>query len=86
MLDDTKAFLRVDGNDDDAVIQTLIDAAKKYIKQGTGVNVSEDDAQSILCMHLLVGYWYENRNSVGQGAELPFTITAQLVQLETRGE
>lgn len=35
---------------------------------------------------MIVGYWYENRNAVGQGAELPFTITAQLLQLETRGE
>ena len=54
--------------------------------QGTGVEVKETDAQSVLCMHMIVGYWYENRNAVGQGAELPFTITAQLLQLETRGE
>lgn len=86
ILDGVKAYLRVDGNQEDEVIRTLIDTAKTFILQGTGVEVKETDAQSILCMHMIVGYWYENRNAVGQGEELPFTITAQLLQLETRGE
>ena len=67
ILDGVKAYLRVDGNQEDEVIRTLIDTAKAFILQGTGVEVKETDAQSILCMHMIVGYWYENRNAVGQG-------------------
>lgn len=85
-LNNTKAFLRVDGEEDDSVIHSLIEAAIIFIKQGTGVSVKSGDAQSLLCMNMLVAYWYENRNAVGQGVELPFTITSQLIQLETRGE
>lgn len=48
ILDGVKAYLRVDGNQEDEVIRTLIDTAKTFILQGTGVEVKETDAQSIL--------------------------------------
>ncbi|MFQ9571929.1 MAG: head-tail connector protein [Dialister invisus] len=67
LLDGGKAYLRVDGHQEDEVIRTRIDTATTCVLQGTGVEVKETDAQSILCMHMIVGYWYENRNAVGQG-------------------
>lgn len=44
ILDGVKAYLRVDGNQEDEVIRTLIDTAKTFILQGTGVEVKETDA------------------------------------------
>ena len=63
ILDGVKAYLRVDGNQENEVIRTLIDTAKTFILQGTGVEVKETDAQSVLCMHMIVGFWFIIRES-----------------------
>ena len=91
LLDGTKAFLRVDGDDDDAVIQSLIDAASVFIKHGTGVAVTESDAQSVLVMQMIVAWWYEDRNPAGAASEtsmqtVPWSIKAQLIQLSYRSD
>lgn len=91
LLDDTKAFLRVDGDDDDAVIQSLIDAASVFIKQGTGVTVAETDSQSVMVMQMIVAWWYEDRNPAGAASAtsmqtVPWSIKAQLIQLSYRSD
>ena len=81
-LNDVKLYLRVDGYDEDDVIQSLIDAAKEFIKIGTGVTFTDTDARHVLTLKMLVAHWYDNRGLVGSTAELPFTVTAQLLQIE----
>lgn len=81
-LNDVKLYLRVDGYDEDDVIQSLIDAAKEFIKTGTGVTFTDTDARHVLTLKMIVAHWYDNRGLIGSAAELPFTITAQLVQIE----
>lgn len=82
LLDDVKLYLRVDGTDEDSAIQGMIDAAKVFIKSGTGVTFLEADARHLMTLKMLVAHWYDNRGLIGSAAELPFTITAQLVQIE----
>lgn len=84
LLNDVKDYLRVDGSDEDSVIGNYIDAAKATIKQGTGKAFKEDDAQMLLVLKMLCGHWYDNRGTVGSTEALPFTITALLIQIETR--
>lgn len=84
LLDDVKLYLRVDGTDEDPVIQGLVDAAKQFMETGTGVVFEESDARQMLVLKLLVAYWYDHRSDTGTG--LPFTITAQLIQIEMEGQ
>ena len=49
ILDGVKAYLRVDGNQEDEVIRTLIDTAKTFILQGTGVEVISIHAPRVRC-------------------------------------
>ena len=82
LLDDVKLYLRVDGTDEDSAIRGMIDAAKVFIKSGTGVTFQEADARHLMTLKILVAHWYDNRGLIGSAVELPFTITAQLVQIE----
>lgn len=86
LLDDVKLYLRVDGTDEDPVIQGLVDAAKQFMKTGTGVVFDETDARQVLVLKLLVAYWYDHRSDAGSRDGLPFTIIAQLIQIEAEGQ
>lgn len=83
LLNDVKLYLRVDDYTEDEVIQGMIDAAKQYIQTGTGVTFDETNARHLLTLKMIVAHWYDNRGLVGNTTELPFTVTAQLLQIET---
>lgn len=82
LLKDVKLYLRVDDYTEDEVIQGMIDAAKQYIQTGTGVTFDEANARHLLTLKMIVAHWYDNRGLVGGTTELPFTVTAQLLQIE----
>nr|DAK78276.1 MAG TPA: head tail connector [Caudoviricetes sp.] len=82
LLKDVKLYLRVDDYTEDEVIQGMIDAAKQYIQTGTGVAFDETNARHLLTLKMIVAHWYDNRGLVGNTTELPFTVTAQLLQIE----
>lgn len=82
LLNDVKLYLRVDDYTEDEVIQGMIDAAKQYIQTGTGVTFDETSARHLLTLKMIVAHWYDNRGLVGNTTELPFTVTAQLLQIE----
>ncbi|MCM3045207.1 MULTISPECIES: head-tail connector protein [Bacillus] len=76
-------YLKVDTDQDDALLKTLITAAKGYIKNGIG-RYEEGNAQYALVTGMLVAHWYENRGvyeSGVSGSSIPFTIRDQLTQL-----
>ena len=78
-LDETKAYLRVDGFDDDDLISALMLAATKYINGMTGkgkvivgevqVDISTDELYN-LANKLIIAHWYENR-----GVEIAGNLT-----------
>ncbi|MEK5366780.1 head-tail connector protein [Bacillus sp. FSL R5-0654] len=76
-------YLKVDTDQDVALLKTLITAAKGYIKNGIGRYV-EGNEQYALVTGMLVAHWYENRGvyeSGVSGSSIPFTIRDQLTQL-----
>ncbi|QLI78200.1 head-tail connector protein [Bacillus pumilus] len=76
-------YLKIDTDQDDALLKSLITAAKRYIKNGIGRYV-EGNAQYALVTGMLVAHWYENRGvyeSGVSGSSIPFTIRDQLTQL-----
>ena len=72
-LDDIKNYLKVDHGEDDALIQSLIAAARQYIEKQTGKIYKPDDEVWNICIKLMVAHWYENR-----GIEVAGTIIARI--------
>lgn len=80
-LEDTKKFLRVDTNDDDALITTLIDASETYLYNSTGKNFdSTNNLAKLFCM-VLVSDWYDNRSLTTTSEKTRRIIDSMLVQL-----
>lgn len=66
-LFELKSFLRVDGDEDDALIVALQSAAEEYCKNA-GVPVDYGNALYCLAVQMLVTHWYENRSPVDSGS------------------
>ena len=70
-LDEVKNHLRVDLDDDDALIKNLIIAAQQYLENATGKEYPEKDSDGKeidyslekVYLNLLIAYWYENRGA-----------------------
>lgn len=60
-LQEVKAFLKVDFNDDDDFITLLIDVAREYIIDAVG-KCDETVARVKLLMRIIVGELYEKRS------------------------
>ena len=60
-LDAVKSYCRIDGNDEDELIQSLVDTAKGYL-DGAGVPEPEaDDPRYLLCVKAMVLEFYDHR-------------------------
>ncbi|ANY71661.1 DNA packaging protein [Paenibacillus ihbetae] len=83
-LDETKLWLRVDGNDEDAIIQTLMGAAETYL--GNAVEVQFDSTNQLAKLFCLVlcADWYENRELIGSqpSDKVRFTCQSIMTQLQ----
>lgn len=66
--DEAKSWLRIDGDEDDALLQTLIKAAVRYIRNATGRDFEGDELAKVLAL-VLVADWYENRELVGRASD-----------------
>lgn len=79
-LADAKAHLRYEANDEDTLIESYIASAKGAIERYIGGSM-DTDPTAIDELHaaqkLMVGHWFENRESVVTGTiatELPMTV------------
>lgn len=63
-LAEAKLHLRVDFDDDDVTIQTLIMAAESYLENATGKKWNEEPIEPLakLTAKLLLGMWYEHES------------------------
>lgn len=69
-LEETKQYLRVDGDIDDDLIESLIDAAETYLTNATGKTFDYSNYLARLFCLTLVTDWYENRGlAVGKTGE-----------------
>lgn len=80
-LDDVKQFLRIDGSDDDSMLQGLMGAAESYIANAVGADVDTTTDLYELACKLLISHWYENREPVGSASALAFSLDSILMQL-----
>lgn len=82
MLEEVKNFLRIDGDEDNILLASLIFAAKIYIKNATDVVVDELNDLHKLAVNLLVAHSYEHRLPVGQEEKLAFSLESIILQLK----
>lgn len=59
-LEEIKAYLRVDGNEEDLILNLLLEAAKEYLRQA-GVEESDNPLYKTAVIYHVTMH-YENRN------------------------
>ncbi|RKD26689.1 hypothetical protein BEP19_15895 [Ammoniphilus oxalaticus] len=81
MLDSIKAYLRIDGDQDDGLLSLLIESAKAYLRNA-GVDESEKHLYK-LAVIMIVTHWYENREQVTGSTprNLPLGIKSIILQM-----
>lgn len=87
-LEETKLWLRVDEDEEDLLIQTLIDAAEEYAKTAVGSNYDPTKAKTKLLAMTCVADWYENRSLVGQDTsdKMRPIVRSLIMQLRYEGD
>ena len=86
-LQEAKRHLRADGHDEDALIESLISAARSYCEDEMGVQIGTDTvtAGDVVqpipptlrsAMLIMVGFLYQHRDSDAQ--EVPGAVSALL--------
>lgn len=83
-VEEAKTWLRVDGSDEDSLIEMLITAAETYLHNATEVEFDETNQLAKLFCLVLCADWYENRDLIGQqpSDKVRFTIQSILAQLQ----
>jgi len=80
-LDQAKAHLRVDGDDEDALIETYADAAVRSCLKNTDRELVPQDAEAVFraAALLTLGDFYANRESVVAGQSFGLSPTAEML-------
>lgn len=83
-IDEAKTWLRVDGSDEDSLIEMLVAAAETYLHNATEVEFDETNQLAKLFCLVLCADWYENRDLIGQqpSDKVRFTIQSIMTQLQ----
>jgi len=80
-LEEAKIFCRIDNDEEDALIRTLLKTADSYIESACGKEYDKSSEKAKLCQGILVNHWYENRSMIGNKKALPYSIENLLLQL-----
>lgn len=92
-LDEVKEYARIDIDEDDQLLETLIAAAEEYLKNATGKEYPETDENGSkinyelekIYLQLLIAYWYEKRTPAGGvGEEFSFLTKSIMLQLQNK--
>ena len=85
-LEEAKAYLKIDIDDDDEMLTLQIQAAEAYLTGATGQTyASETDVLAKLYCLMLIQHLYDNRTLVVTGSEnLSTTASAIMLQLQCK--
>lgn len=82
-----KDHLRLDGDDEDVIVQAYLDAAERAVADRIGIEIGEDEGQQpptsalVAAVLLWGGHFYQNREAVVTGTIstiIPFAVDALL--------
>lgn len=88
-LEELKLFLRIDGEEENSLIEGLKIGAEEYL---TNVGIQKDYSKELykLAIKILISHWYENRSveTIGKNvSKIAFGLDTILVQLKyTQGD
>ena len=88
-LEELKIYLKLDDNEEDDFVQTLLISAEEYL---TNAGITKDYTKELykLAIKILVAHWFENRavETVGKNVtKIAFSLEVILVQLKyTQGD
>ena len=86
-LEACKQYMRVDGDDDDALITRLMNAAKAYLRNaGIEEPDSEDSSLYTTAVHSLTLHYYDHRDAVGEEQSFPTGLRPIINQLKHLGD
>lgn len=92
-LKEVKEYARIDIDEDDQLLETLIVAAEEYLKSATGKEYPEIDEGGSkvnytlekVYLQLLIAYWYEKRTPAGGvGEDFSFMVKSLMLQLQNK--
>ena len=92
-LGEVKEYARIDIEEDDQLLETLIAAAEEYLKNATGKEYPEIDENGCwipyelekIYLQLLIAYWYEKRTPAGGvGEEFSYLTKSLMLQLQNK--
>ena len=92
-LEEVKGYARIDIDDDDLLLETLIAAAEEYLKNATGKEYPETNehgdrinyALEKIYLQLFIAYWYEKRTPAGGvGEDFSFMTKSIMLQLQNK--
>ena len=92
-LKEIKEYARIDIDEDDPLLETLIAAAEEYLSDLTGKEYPETDengrminyALEKIYLQLLIAYWYEKRTPAGGvGEDFSFMTKSLMLQLQNK--
>lgn len=81
-LGKVKRYLRVDGDDEDDIIDGFIIAAEEYLN-GSGVKSTQGKLYTVV-VYMLVALFYEHRDTIAGKVDIPPVIVNLTTQLAAR--
>lgn len=83
-LEEAKTWLRVDGDEENSLIEMLIGAAETYLHNATEVEFDSTNQLAKLFCLVLCADWYENRDLIGSqpSDKVRFTCQSIMAQLQ----
>lgn len=81
-LNQVKGYLRVDGNEDDVLIASLMIAADEYLLGAGAKNTASKLYEVVQCM--LIALFYEHRDTATDKITIPPVINNLITQLAAR--
>ncbi len=88
-LEDIKGYLRIDGDEEDSLIQTMMEAGKEYIRSAVGEYDDRDPTAQVL-LAAIVQNMYDNRELMQSEQQtkkrIEYTFQSIILQLRMKYE
>lgn len=75
-----KEYLRLEVDEDDRIVQSLLDSAVLFL-ENAGVPRQEENELYRLALRMLASHWYENREVIGKNTNLSYGLESIIHQL-----
>lgn len=85
-LNDAKAYIKVDDNFEDDLIDNLLKSAKEYMLTCGITDKNKLSNLYDLAIKMLVSHWYENREVVGEAKLLAYSLNSIIFKMSLVGD